>query len=48
VDLGPCPISTPLLPAEFKILAPSWAISGAPAHLISPPTWEKYVVLDKT
>jgi hypothetical protein len=30
---------------EFDILAPSWAISNALAHLIFALAWEKYVVL---
>jgi hypothetical protein len=38
VDLGPCLIFAPMLPTEFKIMAPSWAIFGVPAHLISPST----------
>jgi hypothetical protein len=38
VDLGPSPISTPLLVVELKILVPVWAIYGARAHLIFAPT----------
>jgi len=34
VDLSPSFISPPLLHVRLKILAPSWAIYSAPAHLI--------------
>jgi len=45
VDLGPGPISTPLLVAKLEIFVPSWAIYNAPAHLISTFAWERFVVL---
>jgi hypothetical protein len=48
VDLNLGPISTPLLVVEIEILAPSWAIFGAPTHLISTPTWERCLVFDQT
>jgi len=35
VDLGPSLVSVLLLPIQLVILAPSWAISRALAHLIS-------------
>jgi hypothetical protein len=35
-----------LLPVKFEILAPSWAISGAPTHLISSLALERSMVLD--
>jgi hypothetical protein len=41
-------IYVPLLTIELETLAPSWAISNAPTHLISIPAWERYVVLDQT
>ncbi len=47
VDPCPGPISTPLLPIELEILALSWAISNALAHLISIPPWERFLVLDQ-
>jgi hypothetical protein len=40
MDLGPSFIFVLLLPFELEILAPSWAIIGAPAHLISILAWE--------
>jgi hypothetical protein len=46
VDLGPSLVYAPLLPIKLEILALSWSISSAPAHLIFTPTWEKYVILD--
>ncbi len=46
VDLGPGLVYAPLLPTEIEILALSWSISSAPAHLIFTPTWERYVILD--
>jgi hypothetical protein len=48
VDLGPSPVSTPLLPAELEIMAPSWAISNVHVHLISIFSWERSLVLDQT
>jgi hypothetical protein len=47
VDLGPSLVSIPMLPIEFEILIPSWAISNVPAHLISIPIWKRFVVLDQ-
>jgi hypothetical protein len=41
-------VSTPFLPTRLEILAPSWAIFGAHAHLISFLALEKFVVLDWT
>jgi len=37
-----------LLAGELETLAPSWAFSNLPTHLISTPTWERSMVLDKT
>jgi len=48
VDLGPGPTFALLMPTKLEILAPSWAISSILAHLISTPTWERSMVLDKT
>jgi hypothetical protein len=39
------PMSAPLLVVELEILAPSWAISNVPTHLMSTLTWERFVVL---
>jgi hypothetical protein len=46
VDLGLGLVSIPLLVVELEILAPSWAIFNALAHLISALAWERFVVLD--
>jgi hypothetical protein len=48
VDLGPNLMSFPLLAIELETLAPSWAISDVPAHLISTHAWEKSTVLHQT
>jgi hypothetical protein len=48
VDLVIDPIFAPLLPIGLEILAPSWAIYGAPAHLISSLSLERSMVLDWT
>jgi len=47
VDHGQNLIYAPLLTNELKTLAPSWAISNAPAHSTSTLAWEKWVVLDQ-
>ncbi len=47
VDLGPSHVSVPLFVVELEILALFWAICDAPTHLISIPTWERFVVLDQ-
>jgi len=47
VDLEQNPIFAPLLNAKFETLAPSWAISNVPAHLIFVHAWEKLVVLNQ-
>jgi hypothetical protein len=39
-------VSTPLFRTRLEILAPSWAIFGAPTHMIFFLALEKYVVLD--
>jgi hypothetical protein len=41
-------VSTPFFPTRLEILAPSWAIFGVHAHLISFLALEKIVVLDRT
>jgi len=48
VDLGPSLVFVLLLLIELEILALSWAISNAPAHLISTPAWERPMLLDQT
>jgi hypothetical protein len=48
VDPSPSLVLAPLLPIELEILAPFYTISGALAHLISAPTWERSMVLDQT
>jgi hypothetical protein len=48
VDLGPSLISAHLLLVELEILAPSWAIHGAPTHRISTHVEERNVVLGQT
>jgi hypothetical protein len=48
VDLGQNLIFALLLIAKLETLAPSWANSNALAQQISPPAWEKLVILDKT
>jgi hypothetical protein len=48
VDLGLGYIYVPLVAVELEILAPSWACSNVPTHLISIPTWERCMVLNKT
>jgi hypothetical protein len=47
VDFGQNPLSALLLIIELKTLAPSWAISNTPTHLIFALAWEKLVVLDQ-
>jgi hypothetical protein len=47
VDLGLRPVSTPLLFDGLEILAFSWAIFGAPTHLIFALAWERFVVMDQ-
>ncbi len=37
-------VSTLVLIVELETLAPSWAISNAPTHMISALAWEKWVV----
>jgi hypothetical protein len=44
-NLVPTLISTPLLLHGLGIVTPIWAIFGAPTHLISSLTLERYVVL---
>jgi hypothetical protein len=46
MDPGQNPISVFLLAIEFETLAPFWAISDAPTHMISIPTWRTLVVFD--
>jgi hypothetical protein len=48
VDLVLDPISTPPLLTRLQIMAPSWAIFGAPAHLIFSFALERSMVLDWT
>jgi len=48
VDLSLGLIYVLVLLTKLEIMAPSWAISGAPTHLIFAPTWERCVVLDQT
>jgi hypothetical protein len=48
VDVVPDPISILLLLIGLQILAPSWAIFGVPAHLISSLFLERSMVLDWT
>jgi hypothetical protein len=46
VDLISDHVSTLLFHTRLENLAPSWAIFGAPTHMISSLALEKYVVLD--
>jgi hypothetical protein len=39
-------ISTPLFTTELETLIFSWAIFNALSHLISIPSWERFMVLD--
>jgi hypothetical protein len=48
VDLVLNPISIPPLLTRLEVMAPSWAIFGAPAHLISSFALERSMVLDWT
>jgi len=47
VNLGPSPVSIPLLFAELEIMAPSWAIFNFHVHLIFTFAWERSLVLDQ-
>ncbi len=47
VDPGQNLVFAPMLVVELETLAHSSAISNAPAHVISTPTWEKLVVLNQ-
>jgi hypothetical protein len=46
VDLGLGRVFTLLLLVGLEIIASSYAIFGAPAHLISALAWERFVALD--
>jgi len=48
VDLGLDFVFDPQLVVELQIMAPFWAISHAPTHLIFAPTWERSMVLYQT